>query len=84
MTMAAALRRAVALAGSEMRLSRATGYSQPAINKARRKGRVSAEMAIAIERALKGAVSRQELRPDLFGTGGSSGPPGAGPQRWRR
>ena len=62
-----ALNKAVALAGSETRLSRATGYSQPAINKARRKGRVSAELAIAIERALAGAVTRAELRPDLFG-----------------
>ena len=64
-----ALNKAVALAGSETRLSRATGYSQPAINKARRKGRVSAELAIAIERALAGAVTRAELRPDLFGGG---------------
>ena len=69
MTTSAAFRRAVALAGSESKLSRATGYSQPAINKARRKGRVSAELAIAIERATKGAVSRNELRPDLFGAG---------------
>lgn len=69
MTITAAFRRAVALAGSESKLSRATGYSQPAINKARRKGRVSAELAIAIERATKGAVSRHELRPDLFGAG---------------
>ena len=67
MTFSAALKKAVAIAGSESKLSRVTGYSQPAINKARRRGRVSAEMAIAIERALKGAVSRQELRPDLFG-----------------
>ena len=54
MTIATALTRAVAIAGSESKLSRVTGYSQPAINKARRRGRVSAEMAIAIERALKG------------------------------
>ncbi len=62
-----ALDRAVALAGSETRLSRATGWSQPAINKARRRGRVSAELAIAIERALAGAVTKEQLRPDLFG-----------------
>ncbi len=67
MTTAAALARAVALAGSQSRLSRATGYSQPAINKACRRGRVSAELAIAIEHATAGAVSRAELRPDLFG-----------------
>ena len=67
MSFSSALKKAVAIAGSESKLSRATGYSQPAINKARRRGRVSAEMAIAIEHALKGAVSRQELRPDLFG-----------------
>lgn len=58
--------RAIEFAGSEAKLGAATGYSQHAIWQAKRRGRVSAEMAVAIERATQGAVSRAELRPDLF------------------
>lgn len=57
---------AIALAGSETKLGEATGYSQAAINKAKKAGRVSAEMAVAIEKATKGQVSRHRLRPDIF------------------
>jgi DNA-binding transcriptional regulator YdaS (Cro superfamily) len=63
---AAALRRAIALAGSEQKLGALTGFSQVAINKAKRRGGVSAEMAVAIERATAGAVGKAELRSDLF------------------
>lgn len=64
---AAALRRAIALAGSEQKLAALAGFSQVAINKAKRRGGVSAEMAVAIERATAGRVARAELRADLFG-----------------
>lgn len=67
MTDSSAIDRAVALAGSEGKLARMTGYSQVAVNKARRRGRVTATMALAIHRALAGRVSKAELRPDLFG-----------------
>jgi DNA-binding transcriptional regulator YdaS (Cro superfamily) len=60
------LDRAIALAGSQTRLGEATGFSQAAINKARRRGRVSAEMALAIHRFTLGAVAASELRPDLW------------------
>lgn len=58
---------AIALIGSETKLGEAMGYSQAAINKAKKAGRVSAEMAVAIERATSGKITRQRLRPDLFG-----------------
>lgn len=58
------MERAIELAGSEAKLGRATGYSQVAINKAKHKERPSAEMAVAIERAV--GVPRHELRPDIF------------------
>jgi DNA-binding transcriptional regulator YdaS (Cro superfamily) len=61
--------RAIALAGSEARLGEATGFSQAAINKAKRRGHASAEMALAIHRFTAGAVAASELRPDLWSRG---------------
>jgi DNA-binding transcriptional regulator YdaS (Cro superfamily) len=63
---ASPLDRAIAFAGSQTRLGDATGFSQAAINKARRRCRVSAEMALAIHRFTGGAVAASELRPDLW------------------
>lgn len=61
-----ALTRAIALAGSEAKLGNLAGVSQNAIWNAKVKGRVSAELAVAIELGLRGQVTRAELRPDLF------------------
>ena len=61
------IRQAVQLFGTEARLAEATGYTQPAINRAKHSGRVSAEMAARIDAATGGQVSRFELRPDVFG-----------------
>jgi DNA-binding transcriptional regulator YdaS (Cro superfamily) len=66
MDTAAAFARAIRLAGSEGKLAAATGYSQVAINKARRRGAVSPEMALAVHRATGGAVPASALRPDLW------------------
>ena len=60
------LKRAVSLAGSQAKLGKASGFSQHAIWLALQSGRVSAELAVGIERATDGLVSRKELRPDLF------------------
>jgi DNA-binding transcriptional regulator YdaS (Cro superfamily) len=60
------IERAIAFAGSQTRLGEATGFSQAAINKAKRRGRVSAEMALAIHRVTGGAIAASELRPDLW------------------
>lgn len=60
------LEHAIGLAGSEKKLGEGTGYSQPAINKAKRRGRPSAEMALAIHWFLAGAVPASSLRPDIW------------------
>jgi DNA-binding transcriptional regulator YdaS (Cro superfamily) len=62
----AAIERAIELAGSEAKLGDGIGFSQVAINKAKRRGSVSAEMALAIHRFLRGAVPASSLRPDLW------------------
>ncbi len=63
-----ALKRAVTKAGGQSALARACGVKQGHIwhwlNKSLR---VPAEHALAVERATRGAVTRYELRPDLFG-----------------
>ncbi|TAL38891.1 MAG: chaperone [Alphaproteobacteria bacterium] len=53
--------------GSQQKLAARIGFSQMAVCKALKTGRVSAAMAVAIERATGGEVTRQGLRPDLFG-----------------
>jgi DNA-binding transcriptional regulator YdaS (Cro superfamily) len=60
------LEQAIKIAGSEAKLGEGCGFSQVAINKAKRRGSVSAEMALAIHRFLKGQVSASALRPDLW------------------
>lgn len=65
------IERAIQLVGgSESKLGRATGYSQVAINKAKRRveagGKVSPDMAAAIDRATNGGVPKHKLRPDIF------------------
>jgi DNA-binding transcriptional regulator YdaS (Cro superfamily) len=60
------IKKAIKLAGSEAKLGRGTGFSQVAINKAKHKGHASAEMALAIDRFLGGAVSASDIRPDLW------------------
>lgn len=64
------LNRAVALAGGQSQLARAIGggvTQQQVWNWLHRDKRLPGERAIQIERALKGAIRREELRPDLFG-----------------
>lgn len=60
------IEQAIKLAGSEEKLAERIGYSQVAVNKAKKRGHPSAEMAVAIERALAGAVTCEDLRPDLW------------------
>lgn len=59
---------AITLLGSEAKLGAACGVTQGAIWKAKTAGRVSGELAVAIEKATKGAVPRWRLRPDLWDT----------------
>lgn len=60
------LERAIAIAGSEAKLGAMIGKSQNAIWSAKRKGRVSAEIAIGIHRVTNGVIAKEDLRPDLF------------------
>lgn len=60
------LEAAIAIAGSEAKLGKMIAVSQNAIWSAKRKGRVSAELASGIDRATNGAVSKSQLRPDIF------------------
>lgn len=65
-----AIELAIKFAGSEAKLGEGIGVSQVAINKAKRRGTVSAEMALAIDRFTSGRVSASHLRPDLWPTCG--------------
>jgi DNA-binding transcriptional regulator YdaS (Cro superfamily) len=61
-----AIERAIEIAGSEAKLGEGTGFSQVAINKAKRRNSVSPEMALAIHRFTSGRVPASTLRPDLW------------------
>lgn len=61
-----AFRLAIEIAGSEGRLAKAIGFSQPAVLYARRQGKASAEMAAAIHKFTDGRVPKHVLRPDLW------------------
>ena len=61
-----ALARAVKMFGSEKKLAVAVGIAQQVLNRAVKRGRVSPELAKAIQRATGGAVTANELRPDLW------------------
>lgn len=61
-----ALTEAIELAGSEAKLAEGIGVSQPAVNKAKQRGRASAEMALAIHHFLGGRVPASRIRPDLW------------------
>ncbi|MBN6739128.1 helix-turn-helix domain-containing protein [Acidithiobacillus sp. MC6.1] len=58
---------AVHIAGSQTNLARQVGVSPQAVHEWLKGGSISPRNAIAIERATNGAVTGQELRPDIFG-----------------
>ena len=62
-----ALKRACTLIGSQSLLAAVVGVTQPSVNHMLRSGRrVPAEWCLKIERATGGAVTRHDLRPDLY------------------
>ncbi len=64
------LTKAIDVFGSQAKLAAAANVSQQAISAALNGSRsISAEMAVAIERATQGHVQRADLRPDIFGKG---------------
>jgi DNA-binding transcriptional regulator YdaS (Cro superfamily) len=60
------LKTAIKLAESQANLARLLDVSQQAICNWKRRG-VPPEQCLQIEIALRGAVTRADLRPDLFG-----------------
>ena len=62
-----ALKRAVEIFKTQKALADAIGLSQQGISYLlKRAPTISAEVAVAIERATSGQVRREELRPDIF------------------
>lgn len=62
----AAIKKLIKSAGSEAKLGKGTGFSQVAINKAKRRGHVSARMALAFHRFSAGEMPASVFRPDLW------------------
>lgn len=60
------IEQAVKRFGSELKTANAAGVSQPLVNVARRTGRVGPRLAIGLDRATNGEISKHELRPDLW------------------
>lgn len=62
------LERAIRLAGSQEKLGEKIGRSQKIVSHwlVRCRGQVPPVMAVLIEKALNGQVTRHELRPDIF------------------
>ncbi|WP_242510797.1 transcriptional regulator [Halorhodospira halophila] len=61
------LKRAADAVGSVTELAQSIGVRQSTVSNWFMRGRVPAERCAAIELATKGAVTRAELRPDVFG-----------------
>lgn len=61
------LERAINICTSQAELGRRIGRSQQNVAYWLKANKVPAEVAIAIEDAVAGEVSRHELRPDIFG-----------------
>lgn len=62
------IQKAVELVGSQKALADQIGLSQQGVSWLLNDAtQVSAEIAIKIERATRGEVSKEQLRPDLFG-----------------
>lgn len=62
-----ALAEAVKIAGNQGALAELIGKTQQAVSlMVRGKTRISAETAIAVERATNGRVPKWKLRPDIF------------------
>jgi len=69
-----ALERAIAIKGSQSALARAVGKKQAHVWYWLNKGQVPAEIAPKIEAATGGQVSKENLRPDVFGPAPTSTP----------
>lgn len=59
--------RACAIAGSQAALAQRLGIRSPSISEWRIRGRVPVARCLEIEAATAAAVTRYELRPDIYG-----------------
>jgi len=64
----AALDRAIAMFGSQRALGAKIGFSQNAVHRAKETGRISPRMAAKIDAVSKGAIPKEVLCPDAFGS----------------
>lgn len=62
-----ALDRAIEHMGGVGKLAVAIGLRQNVVGNWRLRGQVPAERCVAVEKATAGAVTRHDLRPDVFG-----------------
>lgn len=61
------LQRAIEILGGQAALARAIGVSQPCIHYwIHRNRKVPSEQVLVIEKAVKGLVTRHQLRPDIY------------------
>lgn len=60
------IKRAIELRGSQAKLADAMGCSQQQISYLLKADSITAEMAIKVDMATGGAVSKRDLRPDIF------------------
>lgn len=62
------IQRAIAHCGSQKKLADAIGISQQGVSYLLHQApRVTAEVAVAIHKATRGQIRKDELRPDIFG-----------------
>lgn len=61
-----AISRAARIVGGQSALARKLGCTPQAVSKMCASGKVPAERVIAVEEAVEGQVTRNELRPDLY------------------
>jgi DNA-binding transcriptional regulator YdaS (Cro superfamily) len=63
----AALKKAVEIIGGTMAVSRAFGIKPPSVSRWLAKGYAPVERCLKLEKLTRGAVTRYDLRPDIFG-----------------
>lgn len=66
------IEKAIELRGSQAKLADAMGCSQQQISYLLRADSITAEMAIKVDLATGGAVSKSVLRPDIFASEGAA------------
>lgn len=61
-----AIQKAAQVAGGQSALARKVGCTPQAVQRWCKTGTVPSDRVVAVEEAVEGAVTREELRPDLY------------------